>query len=364
MTTRFFIMAHRSPDSIFGAAQAPAKDRDGSVVYYPTREEADRACDLLNRHGNSPSVFYTVEEETVNAAPAPEVAPEAPAAASDSMTYRQLATLPVGAVVVNTGVLESYPNYWIEPGARFVVVQNDLNEMASLMHLRIVPSDRAKMRNPADLAEWSDCVHIGRPADDGFEVEDEDWEQMKRCKPGADREDMIWDIARKPLVRRDEALALDARIAAVFAAMLEQHIGSRDMALVIERNRTPGYKDTDSCASHDFCDANMVMDATWRAMGLVPPADTVDGTPEHQEACQLWNTAWSLAKSHYFVAPKADVGDAEDEAVSAVPPPERDATAILRDVVKCWGHGHRNLATLVEGMNTLMDEAIKVVGNE
>ena len=56
------------------------------------------------------------------------------------------------------------------------------------------------------------------------------------------------------------------------------------------------------CASHDFCDANMAMDAAFTGLGINTCLAYEHDSPEHEEACKLWNEAWSLAKRRYFTA--------------------------------------------------------------
>lgn len=54
----FAILARRSGDSIFGAAEALCKGKDGEVVTYETFEDADAAATLLNDRVSSPNVSY------------------------------------------------------------------------------------------------------------------------------------------------------------------------------------------------------------------------------------------------------------------------------------------------------------------
>lgn len=58
------------------------------------------------------------------------------------------------------------------------------------------------------------------------------------------------------------------------------------------------YRDRECCATHDFCDANMLMDEAFRqAMGKdlnAPPMEYFF------EDLQIWNAAWSQAKRNNF----------------------------------------------------------------
>lgn len=83
------------------------------------------------------------------------------------------------------------------------------------------------------------------------------------------------------------------RIARTFSELLLDEIGPADLTTVNKRNRmNPDYDETDSCASHDFCDANVLMVEAFQAHGV--PADH---TEEHLE---LWNVAWETAIAHEF----------------------------------------------------------------
>lgn len=79
-------------------------------------------------------------------------------------------------------------------------------------------------------------------------------------------------------------------LAKAFDAELRAAIGAESYAEVIRRNRTPEY--ACACASHDFCDANEIMDA---AFMFVTGRSTI---PEDEDAfiseedTDLWNRAW------------------------------------------------------------------------
>src|SRR5262249_34363019 len=51
-----------------------------------------------------------------------------------------------------------------------------------------------------------------------------------------------------------------------------------------------------SCASHDFCDANMAMDRAWRDL----IGTEINADDEEQTA--LWNTAWESARLRHIRA--------------------------------------------------------------
>ena len=76
-----------------------------------------------------------------------------------------------------------------------------------------------------------------------------------------------------------------------FSKLLREDLSEHVMKEVVTRNKTYG---EGICASHDFCDANMVMaDAFKQIVGHEIDADNeVDAT--------LWSDAWSLAVKNEF----------------------------------------------------------------
>ena len=82
----------------------------------------------------------------------------------------------------------------------------------------------------------------------------------------------------------------DQQIADAFVRLLRQTLTREEFAEMQRRNATPEYRDTGCCASHDFCDANEVMDAAFRACGIV--IDDLGDDDNHAR----WNRAWNLAK--------------------------------------------------------------------
>ncbi len=100
-------------------------------------------------------------------------------------------------------------------------------------------------------------------------------------------------------------------IAAEFCRQLHKAIGTRNVALVNRRNAR---RNDSSCASHDFCDANMVMDAAFQKItGKDTDALSYATDPHFKgEGCMsddvlaIWSEAWSLASAARFSA--EDVG--------------------------------------------------------
>jgi hypothetical protein len=83
-------------------------------------------------------------------------------------------------------------------------------------------------------------------------------------------------------------------LAVAFASELRSELSGEAFAEMARRNATPEYG-SGICASHDFCDANMVMlaafeHATGRAFDFESEADQ-----------RLWNAAWEQAHSDNLV---------------------------------------------------------------
>lgn len=94
------------------------------------------------------------------------------------------------------------------------------------------------------------------------------------------------------------------RVAAAFARRLRDRLTEREMEEVVRRNGRATSPHT--CASHDFVDANMVMDA---AMREVCGEDLV-GDAASEWAAELWNAAWAAAKAADFRPERLRVDDA------------------------------------------------------
>lgn len=92
-----------------------------------------------------------------------------------------------------------------------------------------------------------------------------------------------------------EALALE------FARVLREWLTRMQMTTIIRRNRTADYKGH-TCASHDFCDANMAMaQAFEQLLGAASGTLDITGeTPEGELQLLTWNAAWNIAKNSEF----------------------------------------------------------------
>lgn len=91
-------------------------------------------------------------------------------------------------------------------------------------------------------------------------------------------------------------------LAKEFSAVLKEWIGTINLRKVIDTNRAD--ITASWCASHDYCDANMAMDAAFtKIMGR----EFIFFNDEHPETEQqngedtdLMNAAWTLAKENDF----------------------------------------------------------------
>lgn len=84
------------------------------------------------------------------------------------------------------------------------------------------------------------------------------------------------------------------RLADEFASVLRKWLTDGEFAEMKRRNEADPAYAAGACASHDFCDANMAMEAAWRrVLGReVDAGSAADAT--------LWNEAWELARSRHI----------------------------------------------------------------
>lgn len=102
-----------------------------------------------------------------------------------------------------------------------------------------------------------------------------------------------------------EVTAPQESIAAIgehFAATLRGWLTPQEFAQMRERNASGDYSD-DSCASHDFCDANMAMlPAFQKVMGRDPGFLTDPDDARGTSDLYLWGYAWDYAKREHLTA--------------------------------------------------------------
>lgn len=85
-----------------------------------------------------------------------------------------------------------------------------------------------------------------------------------------------------------------AAMAEAFAEVMRQWLSEEEFAEMKRLNETDLAYAKGACASHDFCDANMAMEAAFRqVMGRSIAADS-------QEDANIWNDAWELARKLYL----------------------------------------------------------------
>ena len=86
----------------------------------------------------------------------------------------------------------------------------------------------------------------------------------------------------------------ERQIARAFSAALKICLTADEMTEVRRLNQLPEYPCPAICASHDFCDANEVMDETFTAI----MGHEID-TRSHEQR-MVWNNAWTIARQSGF----------------------------------------------------------------
>lgn len=84
-----------------------------------------------------------------------------------------------------------------------------------------------------------------------------------------------------------------------FHRVIREWLTRGQLAEVEKRNATPRYRESGSCATHDFCDANMAMAEAWMNLTGGEP-DFGEGEDRDQEICDVINAAWDKARRHGF----------------------------------------------------------------
>jgi hypothetical protein len=89
-------------------------------------------------------------------------------------------------------------------------------------------------------------------------------------------------------------------IAEAFSEVLREWLTPDEFAEMKRLNESdPDYADGGACASHNYCDANMAMDAAFqKILGREP--NVVGEGPDVEADCKLWNDAWSLARKQHI----------------------------------------------------------------
>lgn len=82
-------------------------------------------------------------------------------------------------------------------------------------------------------------------------------------------------------------------VAKAFCRLLHKELGEKSMAIVVARNKVSrGLGDMNACATHDFCDSNVLMESALEECGVVVWKE--GEMPD--EVNNLFNAAWTLAK--------------------------------------------------------------------
>ena len=102
--------------------------------------------------------------------------------------------------------------------------------------------------------------------------------------------------------------AAERVLALEFVTQLKACLSADQLAEIRKRNATPQYSG-DVCASHDFIDANMVMnDAFEKVVGR--ELDAQNGAD-----CVLWSKAWDIAKREFLTEFLSNVGSVRRKIV-------------------------------------------------
>lgn len=84
------------------------------------------------------------------------------------------------------------------------------------------------------------------------------------------------------------------QVSKAFRRLMQEELGSYKCTLIDHANDLRG--DDGTCASHDHCDANMVMEAAFRSLGV----EVLGESGVTDDTCLLWNKAWDHARSVGF----------------------------------------------------------------
>jgi hypothetical protein len=96
-----------------------------------------------------------------------------------------------------------------------------------------------------------------------------------------------------------EVSAIADLLADRFAAELREWLSPAQFAEMKAKNATPAYA-SGCCASADYCDSNMAMDAAFNAvLGRSLRGDD-ESTSGHAEDTALWNAAWEIARKNHI----------------------------------------------------------------
>lgn len=86
------------------------------------------------------------------------------------------------------------------------------------------------------------------------------------------------------------------QLAEAFRKQAQIQLGSYNCCLIDIENKRRS-EETSCCASHDYCDAKMLMNDALSSLGLDMELLLKDGG---QEAIDIWNAAWTLTRATGF----------------------------------------------------------------
>jgi hypothetical protein len=90
------------------------------------------------------------------------------------------------------------------------------------------------------------------------------------------------------------------RLAHAFGDRVQAEFTPKQFRLICDLNKGK-YADLGVCATHDFCDANMLMLAAFEEVFKRNPLDGPGGHMTQADT-DLWNDAWTIAKETEFYA--------------------------------------------------------------
>ena len=119
---------------------------------------------------------------------------------------------------------------------------------------------------------------------EALRITEKDFEAFRKAEAQQANLQKAWDLGPREIGRR-------------FAVALQQVLDIDEYKEVLLLNA--GETDMSVCHSHDFCDANMVMDSVFTALG-VEPLETEVGGGMSSKMVSLWNAAWDRAVVDYL----------------------------------------------------------------
>ncbi len=92
------------------------------------------------------------------------------------------------------------------------------------------------------------------------------------------------------------------KLARAFGGEVQAAFSPTEFRAIVDANKS-AYADSDVCATHDHCDANMLMLEAFKAAFEREPRFLTDGEGALGQAdMALWSDAWAIAKAADFFA--------------------------------------------------------------